>query len=109
MERDYLKAKCFGLLIPYLTYMVIDFVLIRRETSAEIVFRMLYGGRAISGVYWYITCFLFTLFALGFLINHCSEKTVKRLILAGGGYSGNRVPSCGYDSFASISRHPVES
>lgn len=85
MERDYLKAKCFGLLIPYLTYMVIDFVLIRREISAEIVFRMLYGGRAISGVYWYITCFLFTLFALGFLINHCSEKTVKRLILAGGG------------------------
>ena len=75
MERDYLKAKCFGLLIPYLTYMVIDFVLIRREISAEIVFRMLYGGRAISGVYWYITCFLFTLFALGFLINHCSEKT----------------------------------
>ena len=65
--------------------MVIDFVLIRREISAEIVFRMLYGGRAISGVYWYITCFLFTLFALGFLINHCSEKTVKRLILAGEG------------------------
>lgn len=84
VKCDYLKTKSFGLLIPYLIYMFMDFVLIRREISAEIVFRMFYGGRTISGVYWYITCFLFTMLLFRFLLNHYSEKTVKCLILAGG-------------------------
>lgn len=85
ISKCYLKNKAVSLLTPYCIYLLFDLFFIQRDYSIGSIVRAVWGGRAISGVYWYITCFLFTLFVLGFLLNHFSEKTVKCLILAGGG------------------------
>lgn len=82
--KDCLKNKMAALLVPYGVYLLIDFLLIRQDYSIGSITRMIYGGRSLSGVYWYITCFLFTLFLFAFLLKHLSQNTVKRLILVGG-------------------------
>lgn len=88
-SKTYLKNKASTMLVPYCTYLMLDLFLIQRTYSPGSILRALWGGRAISGVYWYITCFLFTLFAFGFLLKHLKETTMKRIILIGGGYSSN--------------------
>lgn len=47
--------------------------------------RMLYGGRAISGVYWYITCYVSAIIIFHLIVSRFPSGTVKRLILVGGG------------------------
>ena len=56
----YIKTKIQNLMIPYVVYLVIDLFFIRQDYAAGSIVRALWGGRAVSGVYWYITCFLFT-------------------------------------------------
>lgn len=64
--------------------MLIDFLLIRRSYSINIFIRMLYGGRSISGVYWYTTCYAITLLFFAFLIKRYSNKIIKYLALIAG-------------------------
>ena len=46
---------------------------------------MIWGGRSISGVYWYITCLLFAILIFRFLLCHFTENIVcKFMILLGG-------------------------
>lgn len=77
ISKGYLKNKAVSLLIPYCIYLLFDLFFIQRDYSIGSIVRAVWGGRSISGAYWYITCFLFTLFVLGFLLNHFSEKTVN--------------------------------
>lgn len=85
MKREYLKNKLITFAIPYLMYTIIDFGIFRRDYRFSTLCKILYGGRAISGVYWYITCFLFTLLLFYVLIRNFSAKMSKFLILVGGG------------------------
>lgn len=80
----YIKTKIQNLMIPYFVYLIIDLLLIRRDFASGTLIRALWGGRAVTGVYWYITCFLFTLFLLSVLIKKLSDKMSKILILVGG-------------------------
>lgn len=84
ISRLYLKNKTVTLFVPYFVYLLLDLLFVRRDCSFNSVTRALWGGRAVTGVYWYITCFLFTLLAFGFLLKHFKENTIKRVILIGG-------------------------
>lgn len=72
-------------MIPYFAYLIIDLFVIRRDYTIGSIVRALWGGRAVPGVYWYVTCFLFALFLFSFMVRHLSEKATKCLILMGGG------------------------
>lgn len=84
MCHDYLKKKSISLLIPYITYMLLEFISARRY-SLKAVARILWGGRALGGTYWYITCFLFALVFFSLYQKYFSDTVTKYLILAGGG------------------------
>lgn len=87
-EKNYILNKSKSLMIPYAVYLLIDLFIVRRDCSMNSIVHALWGGRAVQGVYWYVTCFLFTLFLLSIMIKYLSDATVKALILMGGGYSG---------------------
>lgn len=82
--KEYLTYKAKRLLIPYVGYLLVDFLLVRRDYSMNSLIHAFYGGRAFSGVYWYITCFLFTLAIFSLLLKLYPDKKVKRFILIGG-------------------------
>lgn len=81
----YIRTKIQNLMIPYSVYLIIDLFLIRRDYAVGSIVRALWGGRAVPGVYWYITCFLFSLILFFGLLRKFSDKTVKRVILIFGG------------------------
>ena len=82
--KEYLTYKAKRLLIPYVGYLLVDFLLVRRDYSMNSLIHAFYGGRAFSGVYWYITCFLLTLAIFSLLLKLYPDKKVKRFILIGG-------------------------
>lgn len=84
-EKNYILNKSKSLMIPYAVYLLIDLFIVRRDCSMNSIVHALWGGRAVQGVYWYVTCFLFTLFLLSIMIKYLSDATVKALILMGGG------------------------
>ena len=84
-EKNYIVNKSKSLMMPYAVYLLIDLFLIRRNYSINSIVHTLWGGRAVPGVYWYVTCFLFTLFLLSIMTKYLSDATVKALILIGGG------------------------
>ncbi|MGN1124802.1 MAG: acyltransferase family protein [Candidatus Gastranaerophilaceae bacterium] len=83
-EKGYIRKRVFKLILPYCSYLFIDFILLRRNYSLDNLMHMFYGGRAINGVYWYITCFLFALFLFSTMLKKLSEKMTKIIILLGG-------------------------
>lgn len=85
VREKYLKSKLTDLLVPYCAYLLLDFLLIQRDYSFRSFVRLIYGGRAITGTYWYITCFLFALAVFSFYQKYFSDKVTKCLIFAGGG------------------------
>lgn len=96
LSKNYLWNKCITLLTPYIAYLVVDTVLTNRIYSIKSFIKILWGGRAISGTYWYITCFVFTLFLLKILLKYTHESSSEKsdirigtLIFVGGGYSSN--------------------
>lgn len=84
LKTGYVSGKIKHLMIPYIIYLVLDMVLIRNTLSVHEWVYALWGGRAVTGVYWYITCFIFTIFILTILLRKFSERIVKGLILVGG-------------------------
>ena len=92
LSYSYMKKKCIILLTPYITYLVVDTVLINKIYSIKSFVKVLWGGRAISGTYWYITCFVFTLFLFRILLKYMHESSSEKrdirigtLIFVGGG------------------------
>lgn len=83
-NNDYIVNKFRSLMVPYAVYLLLDLFLVRREYSFNLLVRALWSGRAVPGVYWYVTCFLFTLILFSAMIRHLTDKTVKVLILLGG-------------------------
>lgn len=94
LKVGYVLGKIKHLMIPYVVYLVLDMLLVRKTISAHDWMYAIWGGRAITGVYWYITCYLFTLFLLFTLLKKFSDRTIKGLALMGG-YSSNRIASHG--------------
>lgn len=84
LKTGYVSGKIKHLMIPYIIYLVLDMVLIRKTLSVHDWIYALWGGRAVTGVYWYITCFIFTIFMLTILLRKFSDRIVKGLILVGG-------------------------
>mgnify|MGYP005762082525 CR=1 FL=1 len=85
VEKGYIVNKVRTLMLPYAAYLLIDLFFIRRDYSINSIVHALWGGRAVPGVYWYVTCFLLTLLLFSVMIRYLSDTTVKALILAGGG------------------------
>lgn len=85
LKTGYVSGKIKHLMIPYIIYLVLDMVLIRKTLSVHDWMYAIWGGRAVTGVYWYITCFIFTIFMLTILLRKFSDRIVKGLILVGGG------------------------
>lgn len=84
-EIDYLIRKIKQLMIPYAVYLALDMLIVRRTVSVRDWIYAIWGGRAVTGVYWYMTCYLFALFLLSILVKRFSDKIVKYFILVGGG------------------------
>lgn len=83
-DLSYVK-KCTGrYLLPYLVYLVVIFLVFDHNFSIKYIAKQIYGGRAIGNTYWYMTCFVFTLFLFTFIRSKFSDNTTKLLILAGG-------------------------
>lgn len=85
LDRQYLKKRLSKMLVPYFTYGIFDCLMCR--SNMKYVLKLIWGGRYMPGTYWYVTCFLFTLFLFYLLTRHFSDKTCKCLIIAGGGIS----------------------
>lgn len=85
LKNDYVAGKIKSLMLPYGTYLVLDLILVRKTISVHDLMYAIWGGRAVTGVYWYITCFLFTLLLLSILLKKFSDNMVKPIILIGGG------------------------
>lgn len=88
-KKGYYVKKVKQIMMPYFVYGIADIFLVRHSIKQSL--RLLWGGRAIGGVYWYVTCYLFSMVLLIFLVQHFSEKICKLIILVGGGYISNRV------------------
>ena len=84
VKVGYVRGKIKHLMIPYMTYLVLDMLLVRKTLSVHDWMYAIWGGRAVTGVYWYITCFIFTIFMLTILLRKFSDRIVKGLILVGG-------------------------
>ena len=84
LKSGYITEKVKSLMLPYGMYLVLDMLLVRKTLSAHDWMYAIWGGRAATGVYWYITCFLFTLLLLSVLIRNLPDKKSKALILMGG-------------------------
>lgn len=87
LKTGYVRGKIKHLIIPYMIYLMLDMLLVRKTLSVHDWMYALWGGRAVTGVYWYITCFLFTLFLLSTLLKKFSDRTIKSIALIGGGIS----------------------
>ena len=85
LKAGYVLGKIRHLIIPYVAYLLLDMLLVRKTFSAHDWIYALWGGRAATGVYWYITCFLFTLLLLSALIRKFPDVAVKGCALIGGG------------------------
>ena len=84
LKTGYESGKIKHLMIPYIIYLVLDMVFIQKTLSVHDWIYALWGGRAVTGVYWYITCFLFTMFMLSALLETFSDRTIKGIVLIGG-------------------------
>lgn len=85
LKAGYVLGKIKHLIVPYVVYLVLDMLLVRKTLSVHDWMYAIWGGRAITGVYWYITCFIFTLFLLSVLIRKFPDAAVKGFALTGGG------------------------
>lgn len=72
------------LLIPYCVYLMLDLFFVRKNYTVQMLERLVYGGRALTGVYWYTTCFLAAVSLLAFLTTRFSPKVCKLIILGCG-------------------------
>jgi fucose 4-O-acetylase-like acetyltransferase len=81
---SYLKSRAKALLIPYGVYLVIDFIVIQHNISLSNVIHLIWGGRAISGTYWFITTFIVSLFIFEFIVSNFSTRVVICLAIIGG-------------------------
>lgn len=79
--NQYIRDKIRCLMLPYFIYLILSMLFIERNCSAKSWIKALWGGRALSGVYWYITCFLFTLILLSFILRHFSNRLSRIVIL----------------------------
>lgn len=83
--KTYAKIRAVRLLVPYLVYMVIDFLLFDHLHNLNRIIHYLYGGRFINGVYWYITSLYIALIVAAILLNKLNkEKLIIIGIVAGG-------------------------
>lgn len=85
LSISYLKNIMIRYMIPYISYLVIVWVAVDRDFSLSYILRLVYGGRAVKGTYWYMTCLVFAFFLFTFLRSKFRDNTTKILILAGGG------------------------
>ena len=93
-DNGFIKKKIKSLMIPYFSYLTLDLLLVQKAKMLDFLKDFLWGGRLIGGVYWYVTCYLFTLLCFTLIIKNSTEKVAKCLILTGG-YSSNRIALCG--------------
>lgn len=80
----YIKKICIRYFIPYLAYMVLILLVLDRNFTFSHFIRLVYGGRALGGTYWYMTCLVFALFLFTFIRSKFSDKSAKCLIFVGG-------------------------
>lgn len=78
--KAYAKKKAVRLLVPYIIYMVIDFLFFDHLHNLNRILHYLYGGRFINGVYWYITSFYIASVVAVILLKKLDRK---QLIVAG--------------------------
>lgn len=83
VSASYLRKKTLHMIIPYCTYIIFDYGFCKQNLTLSSVIRMIWGGRAIDGVYWYITCYLAAMCLFAFLVKHFGNKSIKALIFTG--------------------------
>lgn len=82
---SYIERCASRYLIPYITYIVCVLVFLDRDFSSSHLVHLAYGGRAIAGVYWYMTCMVFAILLYTFIRSKFSDRTVKCMLLVGAG------------------------
>lgn len=78
--RSWSKKKINRYMIPYLSYFIL-ISLLSLDLSYKTILRFILGGRAIGGVYWFVTCLLFTILIFSYLIQKFNKKQVIAIII----------------------------
>lgn len=86
-KKQYVLTKAKTLLLPYFCYCVLDTFFFKRDFSVLGIIKLIWGGRYITGVYWYITCYLFTIILLAVILRFFHRKYAIPLIIMGGGFA----------------------
>lgn len=83
--KIFAKKKAVRLLIPYLVYMIIDFIFFDHLHNLNRIIHYMYGGRFINGVYWYMTSLYIALIIIVILLNKLNKKQLVALGIIFGG------------------------
>lgn len=81
-NEKYVKTKVINLMIPYLTYMTIDFLFAKRIYNLKEIIKTVWGGRLNNGTYWYITCYCFAFVLFSYIIKKFSKRTANIIFLS---------------------------
>lgn len=84
LNMEYIKKNMRRLILPYVFYMLLILILFDRDFSFIHLVSLVWGGRSISGVYWYMTCLFITLVLFTFIRSKTTQTTAIILILVGG-------------------------
>lgn len=99
-DRNYIRKVFSRYLLPYFAYSISILVILDRDFSLRHLMNMAYGGRALDGTYWYITCLVFSLCLFAIIKNRFYPRTTILIILAGGGHSDSRIDACKENRFS---------
>ncbi len=85
LNWSYIKKCVKRYIIPYVAYMILLFPLINRRLSVKQTLRLLWGGRAVTGVWWYMTCLFASLIIFTLIRMICKNKKSALLVILAGG------------------------
>lgn len=78
----YVLKKAKRLLLPYCFYTMITMFL-TGTIGVRSSLRYLYGGRKVTGVFWFSTCLFLSLIIFQFILNNLNDKKIKCFLVIG--------------------------
>ena len=79
--KDWFKKLSLKYFIPYISYYFLVTIIIQRKFSLKYMIASLYGGRAVSGVFWFIPCMFLTIVVFALLELKLRKSYVILIIL----------------------------
>lgn len=82
---QFIKKNAFKYLTPCIAYFLVATIFLTRDFSLRYLLRFLWGGRWVSGVYWFSTCLFLTIISFTWINHKIAHKSIKIIVIFGGG------------------------